>query len=71
MIVNRKTKKKNMNERLRPDRKKENKNKQTEKNKQTKQYKTKQKQYKNGTKRAFRCGELTGAVKRDSTSFLS
>ena len=54
-----------MNERLRSDRKKEN------KNKQTKQYKTKQKQYKNGTKRASRCGELTGAVKRDSTSFLS
>ena len=58
-----------MNERLRPDRKKENKNKQTEKT--NKQNKTKQKQYKNGTKRASRCGELTGAVKRDSTSFLS
>ena len=63
-----------MNERLRPDRRKEKQNKQTEKNKQTnktKQNKTKQKQYKNGTKRASRCGELTGAVRRDSTSFLS
>ena len=61
-----------MNERLSPDRKKKTKtNKQKKQTNKTKQNKTKQKQYKNGTKRASRCGELTGAVRRDSTSFLS